>query len=994
MEKTKRKWRESGPTAHIEIILEEYYSQLLKWAALLTRGDSGVAQDIVHDLCLHFTLVKPDLSQVANMDGYLYTCLRHIYLSGLSRSAREAMRFVSVAEFDSIQFALGVTSAEGLMERQNDIRRICSYMVWRKETSKSASYFILHFFHGYGRKEIAEIACLPIAAIYNKLKTSRTEVKSHLAESGKLRIATRDIPPEPELLLRPLSSSALFDEIREAIWAAKTSECLDEEELLARYRAASPKPISCALLSHLVSCEHCLSVVDRHFRRPTFQDRDFHDGLKPSGEEEESLIHSATHEVSFTTLMRTVRRQRERIYEHRPRMLSIAVNGRINAFHDVQSELSTLSARIDDLDRVRFVEVFTEQQVRLALLSVEEHPPEGPQTRSQRVALSDDRWIELNLSFDGLGLHSEVTYRDPALATSSIGDGANDDETAVVAQGKMIGAARTFVLAPIFRYLREIASIPVTAWAIALALVLFASAFFAYRYTRPHLSAEEILSRSINIESATLVGETEHQVLHVEVASADEQPVQRGTIEIWKDGSGPRYIRRLYDEHRRLLAAEWQNASGRSGSYSASDDNKVATSNSPLLTSDLWKQDVSSRAFSAFVSDKVQTRVIDEGYELTVTGPLPSHPQLISATLVLDRRFLTVRETMRVQNGSRTEEVRFVRADYQRMPAASVPDSTFLPEDGSRHSSGRPPLHSFLPETSGSKDPTAHGRRLAKLQIAVLYQLNLLDADTADPIEVVRSADGTIHISGAIADEGRMRQIQSHLEVLPDHQFLDLRLISPNDTRIRAPRSFQTLSGSVQVYETGSTKPPADALVRRYFQAKGLSDTQLDSAVVQFSSDVLETAQRALQSAYALDRLGSSLSTEELDSVGAATQSQWALMIEKHASRLEDQLRSLNDRLVQISPQLAEQPNADGDGTQIDNPAQFAQSAHRLLNKVQEIDHQVSTVFASRSSEGKEMGGTSILTATIQAIPLRQGEEMRTFAERLAAAARSAKHRQ
>jgi DNA-directed RNA polymerase specialized sigma24 family protein len=255
MEKTKRKWRESGPTAHIEIILEEYYSQLLKWAALLTRGDSGVAQDIVHDLCLHFTLVKPDLSQVANMDGYLYTCLRHIYLSGLSRSAREAMRFVSVAEFDSIQFALGVTSAEGLMERQNDIRRICSYMVWRKETSKSASYFILHFFHGYGRKEIAEIACLPIAAIYNKLKTSRTEVKSHLAESGKLRIATRDIPPEPELLLRPLSSSALFDEIREAIWAAKTSECLDEEELLARYRAASPKPISCALLSHLVSCE-------------------------------------------------------------------------------------------------------------------------------------------------------------------------------------------------------------------------------------------------------------------------------------------------------------------------------------------------------------------------------------------------------------------------------------------------------------------------------------------------------------------------------------------------------------------------------------------------------------------------------------------------------------------------------------------------------------------------------------------------------------------
>src|SRR5215475_11384993 len=83
-------------------VLELYYGKLRKWGAILTRGDKGMAQEIVHDLCLYFTVVKPDLSQVENLDGYLYTSLRHIYLSALTRSSREAVQLVNIADFDSI----------------------------------------------------------------------------------------------------------------------------------------------------------------------------------------------------------------------------------------------------------------------------------------------------------------------------------------------------------------------------------------------------------------------------------------------------------------------------------------------------------------------------------------------------------------------------------------------------------------------------------------------------------------------------------------------------------------------------------------------------------------------------------------------------------------------------------------------------------------------------------------------------------------------------
>src|SRR6185437_16410759 len=106
MEQRKTKWREPAPAGQTEQLLASRYSQLLKWASVLTHGDEGKAQDIVQEFCLYFTLTKPDLSGVANLDGYLYTCLRHVYLSGLARSSREAERFISVAEFDSFEFAI------------------------------------------------------------------------------------------------------------------------------------------------------------------------------------------------------------------------------------------------------------------------------------------------------------------------------------------------------------------------------------------------------------------------------------------------------------------------------------------------------------------------------------------------------------------------------------------------------------------------------------------------------------------------------------------------------------------------------------------------------------------------------------------------------------------------------------------------------------------------------------------------------------------------
>jgi DNA-directed RNA polymerase specialized sigma24 family protein len=983
MEQRKSQLREPAGAAQVNQLLAGHYTQLLKWGVVLTRGDVGRAEEIVQELCLYFTLTRPDLSDVANLNGYLYTCLRHIYLSGLARSSREALHVVSTAEYDSFEFALDPNRSGDPLQRQNDLRRICGYVVWRKKTSKSACCFILHFFHGYGRREIAELACLPIAAIYNNLKIARAEVRSYLEEPGKIRVVNRELPPEPALAWSLSSSGEVFTELRKTILQARSSECISEEELLAHYRSTVPRPISCSLLAHMVSCERCLAVVDRHFRRPTLEDREPLDGFGASSDSSGSVVGpGAVNQV----MLQSVHKRLVKFHEHRPRTLSIAVNGHIIAFHDVQARHSKLSARIEYPERARFVEVFSEQDVRLALLPIGELPPEGPYTRTQRVALSDARWLELNLTFDGLGLNSEVAYFDPVPVIEGIEEEteeapialASKPETPIRASGVLLWIR---ACARIFRMTTPVSAV---AWALILAIILGTSGYFAYRHPKVQLDAGQILNQSIKIEAADLQGQTEHQVLHIEEVSAEGQILQQGVVDLWKDGDGDRYLRRLFDSRHRVIAAKWRNKNGEHSSRRREGGKDASIGHSLVLMDGFWDQDLSARGFS-LLAGKSEVRAVDGGYELTVAGPTVDHPHLISATLVLDRHLLPVREVMHIRNGAEIRELRFVQTEYERRPSASVPDTLFDPADEHVHSSeGQGLLHQHsLPGA------TASDVQLAELQIAVLYQLNALGADTGAPIEVIRTQDGHIRVSGTVVDDALKQRIVSRTKSLSDHQLLDLRLLSPQDVRAPAPGAQRALSADSSVFDVSQPRFAADAAVRKYLQAKGLSGERLDAAVAQFSVDALQHAQRALQNAYALERLASALSAAELRSISASSQQQWTEMVHSHASELESQLRALHAQLITILPSREDMPSVGGGTLQVESPEQFNRAANELLRQIQDLNRDVGESFASNASE-RPLGQDDSLETALNAIPSRRVEEIVSFAGRLNTSARAA----
>jgi hypothetical protein len=593
----------------------------------------------------------------------------------------------------------------------------------------------------------------------------------------------------------------------------------------------------------------------------------------------------------------------------------------------------------------------------------------GPELGTQGVKSSDARWRELNLAYDGLGLQSEVAYPDSGSAIAAKEGDAEEPVSVTNSRGQLkpnrflawIGSACAHTAG-------ASVSPPARAWALTFFILISTSGYFAYRHRHVTIEAAQILQGLMGKEDANLEGQTEHQVVRIEEISADSRVLQQATADVWKDGDGRRYIRRLYNTQHHTIAEKWRNQHGDTGERGEGADGMNG----------LWDQDLSVQQFAALGDDPLKVRLSDGAYELTGAGPTPAHPQLFSATLVLNRNLQPVRQIMRVGAGGEVHELRFEVVEYERKPSASVPDTIFDPENeqlpAHRHdrqsSIGRP--HDLV----GMSDA-----QLAELQIGVLYQLHALQADTGIPIEILKTADNRVRVSGTVNSDALKQAIDTQLKNLDGHERLDLSIVSSWEIMIPSTPERPT---PVEAYEVTQPGFAADMRIRGYFQTKGLSGGRLDGAVALFSRDALQHAQRALQHAYALDRLGSSLSADELRNLGPAAQHEWTGMVKDHATGLETELRALHGQLAEITLTGAVPSASDtqfnAEGMSIDQPAQFAIKAGRLLAQVRWLNHQAGELFTSSGKALSDANLNASLQTIMDTIPLQQAEDVAAFA--------------
>src|SRR6266699_2558293 len=212
----------------------ERYKGLHAWALQMTANDQALAEDLLHDLFILFTLNQPDLQRIENLDNYLYACLRNLHISQLGRTTRGRFEQLSIVEYDSARLGLhAVAHGRDWIQAQDELRRICHYANARKATANAASVLILRFFHGYYPSEIAKVIRATRAAVNKRLLAARVEAKAYLEHSKSLAFMSgqnETAPPEvfPAKFARTPVDFLL--ELQETIFQSRPGECLNREE--------------------------------------------------------------------------------------------------------------------------------------------------------------------------------------------------------------------------------------------------------------------------------------------------------------------------------------------------------------------------------------------------------------------------------------------------------------------------------------------------------------------------------------------------------------------------------------------------------------------------------------------------------------------------------------------------------------------------------------------------------------------------------------------
>src|SRR5260370_18424523 len=235
------------------------YDQLLAWALQISQGDRALAEDLLHDLYVLFTIHEPQIDRAKNLDGYLYACLRNLYLSQLRRTTR--FQQLSIIEYESAKTGLRAIDVRVQIEVQDDLRRICQYACARKNTSRAGSVLILRFFHGYYPSEITQVLRSSRKSIDDRLRIARAEARTYLDDPQSLSFVGGLNLPEifPANFAR--TSADLLGELRQMIFGSRQGECLASEHLQSFYQVNEATAMDCAELAHLASCAVCLDEV-------------------------------------------------------------------------------------------------------------------------------------------------------------------------------------------------------------------------------------------------------------------------------------------------------------------------------------------------------------------------------------------------------------------------------------------------------------------------------------------------------------------------------------------------------------------------------------------------------------------------------------------------------------------------------------------------------------------------------------------------------------
>jgi len=947
-----------GSEQHEELFLGRY-RQLRAWALQLTENNRPQSEDLVHDTYIQFTLARPDLNTVRNVNGYLYRMMRNLNVSRLRRSQRKQNRVLSIVDYDSAELGLRTADPREQITLQDALRQVCQYACMRKQTSKAGSVLILRFLHGYYPREIAQVTLSTREAVEERLRIARNEARQYLHDPKSLRFMSE---AQIESMQFPRMGFAqttdqLLNQLRQTIFDSRQGDCLPHKQLRKVYETEN-SAIDSVFLAHLVSCPHCLDQVNDALGLPLLNERFATDTLATDSRfkgGDGGGNNSTPGGGASENERRECRRRARMVSEHRPAELCISINGYSMAVQKVRSDLNEQTLNINVAEKIEFVEIFSEQDVRLLFLAIAD-PDEGRVNKqTARAQLSYGRSLEATLSFGDTWQTVQVVYSDPLMHGETLPDPVAEETNP---QRNIASTSRAHASTPSITWKRFWKHFVNSAFWLrpgavtAVVALILITAIIVSRLQVTTVSAAELLRRSVAVDDAA-AGDPQvvlHRTIHLEERRINRaDPIIRKRIEIWQSKLHRIKLRRVYDDQNNLLAGEWTNSNGTSAIYQRGVGPQARTSpevasKAILQTGELWRLDALAGQFNQLVGgpDALTVEETSNTFVLRYKG---ASTDLLSATLILNKSDLhAIQQTLTVLRNGEAHVYTFIEAGFEQKPSESVapevlqPDAELLGSSGLSKDKNRVSTDGSQEAATG--DQPSEVRASAELEIEVTYLLNEIKANLGEQVSLTRTPAGSLRMEALVESDSRKAQILSALAPVINNPAIRVVVSTVTEAAKRQQGSPRPTDATVREVEVANGRVPADSQLRSYFASRLGESEAVDEESKRFANRAMNHSRNALLQAAALRRLVNRFSSEEIRELTPEARNKWLAMIDQHARAYRREVQTLQSELKPIFQQSSPstQPKMRTDESLI-------QLADRLVQLSYANDESVRSAF-------------------------------------------------
>jgi RNA polymerase sigma factor (sigma-70 family) len=803
-------WEKSKPIdGHEEVFLARYH-QALKWARHFSANRPWQAGDLVQEAFLQFMALRPDLDQIRDLDAFLYSIVRNVNRSMLYRHLRVRQIPLSAIDFDSAEEGLMLADQEVVQSVIDDLVAVCDFACARKQVSKTGSLLILRFFHGYSVLETAALMGVTRGALNERLRHARREAREYLSQRGAeasgnvvpLRAPrsgdrhgnqAEDIPGREST---HLGQHDAIDSLRSRIFSSAQGECISPADLKTIYAPSVEKtgrqqPVDHLILAHIVSCRGCLNMAASCLGLVSI------DNHKPPA----ASSGSASGGSASEDLTRQWHRRFENLIEQTPEEIHIAVNGLPLASQPVAAGRCDLAIGVPIQERIEFVEVFSERDVRLLMLPVLAVPPEGECQQTCHVDFSDGRTLSVGLAFDHPWPIVQVQYGE--LEPEQVESGLNEQAVGVTTTQPNERSFSWFN--PFELLVRDSVFSGPRLWSGAVAVAMIVVLLFVQ--TRDTMaSAAVLVSRAEEWERKVApVGTVLHRTFDFVEKPKGSLPPRHRRVDVWRKANFGLKLSQMTDESGRLIQTA-----------------KVKGTLPVLTQATAWLFEPAPDSYRALAGHLDSSRVSYTPHTIELATP-------------------TVRLTLNRSDYSPIGEVIDTgdsKFEFQATASESIPelqsplavaDVPVAPLRHIREIRAAEPQPVSLTETD-----------LKQAELAAVVALHELNGDLGEDLRIRRSAN-SVEVAGIVDSEERKEALTNRLRRIAN---LRISLLSSED--ISSRNGIAAMPSAPPA--TGNDQPPV--------LAEWLQE-QFPDAVARsgYVSQLVEISRLCLRRAFALRQL-------------------------------------------------------------------------------------------------------------------------------------------